>query len=450
MGMLCSGILASDDNSSDNSASVRTDSFHSAADLPVREKSYFVHSARNQGLLVTTKEMESLNGTVMRSSSSCLVPPLDSTDQPPAGKEVCRSVSVSSTCTEEIDTIPLFENFHGGTDFDFFGDTGMESVKISHQSIYSDDGNVFHDVVVTEQLDDEAFGIIGDEFAPFPLRDENVNVSGMVTRKRKMSSASSGAAEMPCLKKISPNQTERYDVLVKKLSDFIFEREGVGATAIPGKETLSNHEFITKVLKPHLSNLEDLISTKQNAKLVTKSMKKFASSIGVEPLSRFNDHFLIVECALVLLLSSRLERQDLKVNFQQFLSENPEFLSMDSQEQELLFTYRNMLAAALEVIPGKWNSNHLLDIVTRIVEGKDKKYVTGSGATKQTRNRIDKIPFSNISVTLMATVVHLLLMKELVKQKKEQHLGNLVLLPRRLLLNSRILLSLQNGCLKWM
>jgi hypothetical protein len=48
-----------------------------------------------------------------------------------------------------------------------------------------------------------------------------------------------------------------------------------------------------------------------------------------------------------------------------------------------------MLAAALKVIPGKWNSNHLLDVVTRIVEGKDKKHVTGSGATRQTRNRID-------------------------------------------------------------
>lgn len=118
-------------------------------------------------------------------------------------------------------------------------------------------------------------------------------------------------------------------------------------------------------------------------------MKKFASGLGVHPLSRFNDHYLIIECALVLLLSSRAERQHLKVTFQQFISEFPEFMAEDVREQELLHTYRNMLSAALEVVPGKWNSNHLLDAVTRIVEGKDKKHVTGSGATKQTRNRID-------------------------------------------------------------
>merc|ERR1711991_669050 len=88
-------------------------------------------------------------------------------------------------------------------------------------------------------------------------------------------------------------------------------------------------------------------------------------------------------------LSSRAERQHLKITFQQFISEFPEFMAEDVREQELLHTYRNMLSAALEVVPGKWNSNHLLDAVTRIVEGKDKRHVTGSGATKQTRNRID-------------------------------------------------------------
>jgi hypothetical protein len=117
-------------------------------------------------------------------------------------------------------------------------------------------------------------------------------------------------------------------------------------------------------------------------------MKAFACELGVDPPSRFNDKFLIVEAALIMMLSSRAEKQYLKVDMDEFLREFPDFAKIDDPERTALLNYRNMMAAALEVVPGKWNSNHLLDVVTRIVEGKETKYVTGSGATKQTRNRI--------------------------------------------------------------
>merc|ERR1712065_122155 len=184
-------------------------------------------------------------------------------------------------------------------------------------------------------------------------------------------------------------QTERYNCFIEKLSEDIFHRNSTNQTDIFGNESCCNYTFIREILQPRLAELEDIITKATNPTQVTKKMKNFASSIGVEPLSRFNDKFLIVEVALVLLLSSRAEHQNLKISFEEFVKEQPEFMSETPAEQELLHTYRNMLAAALKVIPGKWNSNHLLDLVTRIVEGKDKKYVTGSGATRQTRNRIN-------------------------------------------------------------
>ena len=41
-----------------------------------------------------------------------------------------------------------------------------------------------------------------------------------------------------------------------------------------------------------------------------------------------------------------------------------------------------------QVLPPKSKKAHLLDLVTRIVEGNNVKYITGSGETQATRRRV--------------------------------------------------------------
>jgi hypothetical protein len=47
-----------------------------------------------------------------------------------------------------------------------------------------------------------------------------------------------------------------------------------------------------------------------------------------------------------------------------------------------------MMKVALAVIPGRGHMSHLMDIVTRLAEGKNHKYITGSGAKPATRRRV--------------------------------------------------------------
>ena len=146
--------------------------------------------------------------------------------------------------------------------------------------------------------------------------------------------------------------------------------------------------FLIK-LTPVLPSLLELLDQPMSSKDMNRALTAIATRIGVQPISRFNDEYLMIEACMILLFSSHPEKQHLKKTKEDFLLEFSDFATVAEAEQEALFLYRNMMAAALEVIPASNNSGHLLDIVTRIVEGKKVKHIPGSGMTKATRNRIN-------------------------------------------------------------
>merc|ERR1711991_616301 len=372
--------------SSSDSNTISNASVYSFTDLPVREKSVVI----SPGLYLDSKEAEMPDGAIIRQSSVARKKELEG-GALSVEMELSRSASISSNGLGDLDLPPLFEYLHEDIEFSMLEPTEpISNIHLDHQSCYNDNGLVFHNVSITEYAGDEIDSSVNKFVLPAPnCTITNSQEQGIATRKRKAHGEFGELSKEHATRKICPNQTERYNCLIEKLSEDIFHRNSTNQTDIVGDESCCNYTFIREILQPRLAELEDIIVTATNPTQVTKKMKNFASSMGVEPLSRFNDKFLIVEVALVLLLSSRAEHQKLKISFEEFIEEQPEFISETPAEQELLHTYRNMLAAALKVIPGKWNSNHLLDLVTRIVEGKDKKYVTGSGATKQTRNRIE-------------------------------------------------------------
>jgi hypothetical protein len=117
----------------------------------------------------------------------------------------------------------------------------------------------------------------------------------------------------------------------------------------------------------------------------SKQLKTVASKLGIDPVNRHNENFLLVESITVVKLFYLPEGQALCINMEEFMAEFPEFISIPNatDEKDNLLQYRNLMTVATQAIPAKWNYNHLIDLVARIAEGKLRtdgtlvRYVTG-------------------------------------------------------------------------
>jgi hypothetical protein len=125
-----------------------------------------------------------------------------------------------------------------------------------------------------------------------------------------------------------------------------------------------------------------------------KLASEIASQILSEDIKRLNrrvEKKLIFEAALILLFSIRSpDCGSLQIDMASFLEEYPDFAPdrVGQEEAEKLLLFRNMLCVALLLIPARFNKGHLLDLVTRIMEGHHVQYITGSGETAATRRRV--------------------------------------------------------------
>lgn len=147
-----------------------------------------------------------------------------------------------------------------------------------------------------------------------------------------------------------------------------------------------NEDFLEKVLTA-LPLIKDTLANYTEPKDRTKGLRVIGSNLSIE-LTRKNDNFLLLEAIAVVNIYNSPEGQAIIYSRQNFLQEFPEFSGLLSGEIDTLCAYRNMMAVAIKVIPAKWNYNHLLDLVARISEGRKVRYITGSGATDQTKYRM--------------------------------------------------------------
>ena len=381
-------------------------------DVPIRESSYTACPVNN--LVVNTQASQNELGLTIQTKS------LSKTSLDRSPSDIIRSASITSTKAAELDNVPLFDYMHDDQSFTFLDTPSMQGFSLSQHSTYTPSGDTRHHISITENvLNDQTQDMNAEQHAhhatvfPPPIKSEGPSAGTSLSSSAPTSIPPSNAPLLAHASSVSSNvssssdgsesstknkrgkkrkaeaevsdpalgkpptraEKERYDIIVSKLSNFSFQKEA------------GNKHFIKDVLQPKLKELDILVKHISDPKDGTNKLKSFATSLGVEPLSRFNDQFLIVEAAMILLLSSRQDRQYLVIDEDAFLKDFPEFTS--SNEVATLLKYRNMMAAALEIIPAKWNSNHLLDVITRIVEGKEQKYITGGGATKQTKRRLD-------------------------------------------------------------
>jgi hypothetical protein len=96
--------------------------------------------------------------------------------------------------------------------------------------------------------------------------------------------------------------------------------------------------------------------------------------------------------AVFLLMFMSMKRESLKSLFytqDEFMQQYGDLCqSMSLDEIDTLVLFRNVMKAAIMTVPAFGNKGLLLDLVTRLVEGHHRKYVTGSGATIETKRRV--------------------------------------------------------------
>lgn len=126
---------------------------------------------------------------------------------------------------------------------------------------------------------------------------------------------------------------------------------------------------------------------------ILKLVMDIARSVGFYDIAitkREEEKRLIFEASLVLLLYFN---EDLFVrsysSIENLLEKYPEFEQLDDiGELDKLFHFTNFMICAQVLLPPKGKKSHLLDLVTRIVEGCKHKYVTGGGQTSATALRV--------------------------------------------------------------
>ena len=98
------------------------------------------------------------------------------------------------------------------------------------------------------------------------------------------------------------------------------------------------------------------------------------------------------EAAQIMILYLYIDADnELMVSIDELLSAYPEFNEIPNitpKELESLLRFRNTMHVAQRVIEPKNHKEQLLNLVTRISEGRTKKYITGSGESVETSSRV--------------------------------------------------------------
>jgi hypothetical protein len=146
-------------------------------------------------------------------------------------------------------------------------------------------------------------------------------------------------------------------------------------------------ESLPKAIEQYHKMLENSDISKCKLRLALDIPKMFG--LEVHNLHREDDRRLVFEAAYVLCLYLMPQGQVcLWSNTDAMLESYPSFNRVDEHELSILLQYRNVMSVAMLVLAPKSKKAHLLDLVTRIVEGNDVRYITGSGETAATRRRV--------------------------------------------------------------
>jgi hypothetical protein len=151
-------------------------------------------------------------------------------------------------------------------------------------------------------------------------------------------------------------------------------------------------EGYLKILKEVIPIMDRTITLKQIDDISMKMAMDIASNVSkvnVNKLKIDDEKRVCFEAIFIMLYALRPENSRLiHVTTSDLLNHYPEFQDVDECELNILLTFRNVMRVAQELIAPRFHKKHLLQIVTRIAEGRNQKYITGSGQTAATNRRV--------------------------------------------------------------
>jgi len=163
--------------------------------------------------------------------------------------------------------------------------------------------------------------------------------------------------------------------------------------------SISQNAIIMKALREICERFVEYIFNRRHNinDIRMKAMNTIASrayGYSIDKINRSREERLCFEATCLLLFSRReYLSSHFVISESEFQEAYPQYgPSLVGYEEFInLFKFRNLMKMAMHLIPPLHNKNHLLDLVTRLVEGKEVRHVTGTGATKATRARVEII-----------------------------------------------------------
>lgn len=98
---------------------------------------------------------------------------------------------------------------------------------------------------------------------------------------------------------------------------------------------------------------------------------------------------LFYEAAVVMMFCNHPSNDHVLYNMDELIEHYPNFITLAPEKQETLLQFRNVLRNTIVLVKARGNKEHILNLVTRIVEGSFKRYIPGSGQTADTTNRVE-------------------------------------------------------------
>jgi len=106
----------------------------------------------------------------------------------------------------------------------------------------------------------------------------------------------------------------------------------------------------------------------------------------INDFDKHDERRLIFQALFLMILRLKIPNKYTTVD--ELLESYPEFINRNNNEKDKLLIYANWMNLLSYTIKGEHNKLFSIDIITRICEGRDIVYNTGSGETYSTRDRV--------------------------------------------------------------
>lgn len=178
----------------------------------------------------------------------------------------------------------------------------------------------------------------------------------------------------------------------------------------------NNKEHLLKLFPKFGKHIHDNMYTTKTSKFCHEE----AYRSGLEKYKHDDEIALVVESIYIILLHFHPKsRMQLCGNLQLFSQTYPEFSGVNQDEIIKLLLFRNVMVLALLIIPARLRKTRLMEIASRLSEGRHKRYCCGGGQSEAVNRRVHiyekeggvkKIPraprWNEIVAVLNAAVTH--------------------------------------------